>query len=363
MERIVWHRVALTGLMVLVSALAVEKSAAQFEVPLEDRVDPFMRSPRHRSAFLNDAPTGRGFPRVADFDGGVRTARFDQPPSAGGPIAPASYNRAWTSHRGIRSEIDDTWSFQWLPASLIYKTYLAGVKEPRLSGTIGSGRSNIVGSDWLLEGMLGARVGLFRYGTRQAMLAQGFQMDVEGAANLRLDVTDDQDVIATDYRAGVPLTYGWGNHQFKLAYYHVSAHVGDEYLLKRPTFPRLNFLRDVLVFGWSYYWNPELRFYAETGWAFKSEISEPWEFQFGIDWAPGCPTGIRGAPFFAFNTHLRQELSFGGNITVQAGWAWRAAMTGRLLRLGLQYYNGASNEFSFYQYHENELALGLWYDF
>lgn len=368
MRMVGWNRCVLACAMLLVGGVSAVPSAAQDDHTPQHRVDPLTRSQSHGPGFLDsgihlDGRTQRSFPGVADFDPGPRTARFDQPPPRTYSVAPASHVRPWPYDRYAQPGPDDHWSFQWLPDSLIYKSYLAGVNEPRFSGTVGTGRSNIVGGNWLLEGTLGARVGLFRYGTGHDILAQGFQMDVEGAANLRLDLTDDVDVIATDYRAGVPLTYGWGNHQFKLAYYHVSSHLGDEFLIKRPNFPRLNFLRDVFVFGWSYYINTDLRIYAETGWAYKSEISEPWEFQFGLDWAPGCPTGVHGAPFFAINGHLREELRFGGNLTAQAGWAWRADTGGRLLRFGLQYYNGASNQFSFYQYHENELALGLWYDF
>jgi hypothetical protein len=362
-QHVGWNRCALACMMMLVCALTASPGVAQFARPLEGRVDPFARSRTRGLAYTNSNARDREFSTIADYDPSIRTASFDQTTAMGSSVAPAAYVQGWPSNRRIMPAPEDTWSFQWLPDSLIYKSYLAGVKEPRLSGTIGTGRSNIVGNDWLLEGNLGARVGIFRYGTQQAMLAQGFQMDVEGAAQLRLDLSDDVDVVATDYRAGVPLSYGWGNHQFKLAYYHVSSHLGDEYLIKRPDFPRLNFVRDVFVFGWSYYLNLDLRFYAEAGWAFKTDISQPWEFQFGIDWAPGCPTGIRGAPFFAINAHVREELSFGGNITTQAGWAWRADRGGRLFRAGLQYYNGASNQYSFYQYHENELSFGLWYDF
>jgi hypothetical protein len=148
-----------------------------------------------------------------------------------------------------------------------------------------------------------------------------------------------------------------------VGYYHLSSHLGDEFLLDHPGYPRLNFARDVLVAGYAHYLSPNLRLYGEMGWAFYTDISQPWEFQFGVDYAPGYATGIRGAPFFAINGHLREELDFGGHFTVQAGWAWRADNSTHLLRTGLEYFNGASNEYSFYNLHEQQIGYGLWYDY
>jgi len=251
------------------------------------------------------------------------------------------------------------WHWQLLPNDLIYKSYLAGMKEPRLGSTITSFRND----GWLWEGTLGARVGLLRYGDQDPVFPQGFQIDAEGAASVRLDVEDDVNVRATDYRVGVPFTYGYGSQQIKFAYYHMSSHLGDEFVLQHPGFRRLNWSRDALVLGHSIHMTERLRLYAEVGWAFYSEINEPWEFQFGFDWAPHGPTGFRGAPFFAVNTHLRQEVDYGGNVSIMTGWGWVSDRDRHLLRLGVHYYNGESNQFSFFDEFEEQVGVGLWYDF
>ncbi|MHB8866766.1 MAG: DUF1207 domain-containing protein [Pirellulaceae bacterium] len=251
------------------------------------------------------------------------------------------------------------WHWQLLPNDLIYKSYLGGVKEPRSGTTM----TNIENDGWVWDGILGARLGLIRFGDHDLRLPQGFQIDVEGAANVRLDVEQDVDVRATDYRVGVPFTYGRGIQQWKFAYYHTSSHLGDEFVIRNVGYPRLNWSRDAIVLGYSIYMTETLRLYAEAGWAFHSEISEPWEFQFGVDWAPTAPTGFRGAPFFAVNGHLRQEVEFGGNVTVVTGWSWMSDRDRHLLRLGAQYYNGRSSQYSFYDAFEETLGLGMWYDF
>lgn len=251
------------------------------------------------------------------------------------------------------------WTLQGLPEGLVYKSYLAGAKEPR--------NASIFDYDsrqgWIWDITIGARVGIVRFGTEDPVRPEGFQIDVEGAAMPRLDLEQDRDLLSVDFRAGLPITYGIGPWSTKLAFYHLSAHVGDEFLIRNPGFPRLNYSRDVLVLGQSYYVTPDVRLYGEVGVATYADVSEPWEFQFGLDYSPLVETGARGSPFFAFNTALRQEVNFGGNIVVQTGWQWRPTDKGKTLRLGLQYYNGKSNQFSFYNENENKVGLGMWYDY
>jgi hypothetical protein len=260
------------------------------------------------------------------------------------------------------SPFDNPWGIVCLPEQLIYRSYLAGVKESRMGAQL----INRNDDGALMDGTLGGRFGLLRIGPHNQTEGQplGFQIDVEGAAFVRLDPDEDVDVRSADFRAGVPFTYGWGNQQIKFAYYHLSSHVGDEFLLKNPGFTRLNFARDVLVLGYSIYPTERLRLYGEAGWAFWNDVSGLWEFQFGVEYAPMRPTGIHGEPFVAINAHLRQEVDYGGGFTAQAGWAWRAdGRSGRLLRMGLHYYNGESPQFSFFDDFEQQLGFGVWYDF
>jgi hypothetical protein len=233
--------------------------------------------------------------------------------------------------------IPDVWTWQVLPEGLVYENYLAGTKESRLSFNYFKEED----LDWLVDGTV----------------------DVEGAAQLRLDPEENMDLHSADFRCGVPFTYGVGRSRWKFGYYHTSAHLGDEFLLRNPGFTRLNFSRDVLILGYAFYATPRIRLYGETGWAFYSDISEPWEFQFGIDSAPAAPTGPFGAPFWAVNGHLRQEVDFSGSITAQAGWAWRSDVCSPLLRAGFHYFNGKSNQYSFYNEHEQQLGMAVWYDF
>lgn len=243
------------------------------------------------------------------------------------------------------------------PEGFIYETYWASAAEPSLGTRIVE--SNSHGS--LIESDIGARLGLFRFGPHNR--EEGFQIDILGGAKLRQD-WDSADVLSTDYRYDVLGTWGGKRHQWKFGFYHVSSHLGDEFLIANPDFHRLNFSRDALVLGHSFYPIEPLRLYGEVGWGFNLEHSEPMELQFGFDLGPPHPTGLGGAPFAAGNVHLREEVDFGGNITLQAGWAWRGHNSqDGALRTGLYFYDGKSPQFSFFDEHERQIGWGLWYDF
>ena len=300
------------------------------------------------------APVGLHHPPGERMAGGIESELVQDP-----WVRPAQHLDS--PEMGVRSS-GETWGWQWLPDSIIYKAYLAGVKESRLAAYIMGGQSSVNDDHLLWEGVLGGRFGILRYGNRSDIMPQGFQLDVEASAQVRLDTGEEVDVQATDYRVGFPLTYGIGAWQWKTGYYHLSSHLGDEFQIKRPSFTRLNYSRDVWLLGVGYNIYPSTRVYAEAGWAFYSDVAEPWEFQFGVDFAPACPTtNLLGAPFVAVNAHLRQEVNFGGNVTFQAGRAWRTD-NGRLLRMGVHYYNGESNQFSFFDFHESFVGAAVWHD-
>ena len=249
--------------------------------------------------------------------------------------------------------------WQILPDGLMYKSYLAGNQEPRFASVWFYEKDY----GWLWDVALGGRVGMLRYGTTDPLTPQGWQLDIEGAAFPRLDLEHGRELVSTDFRFGIPLTHRRGRWQSKFGYYHLSSHLGDEYMVRNNTFNRINYFRDCLVLGVGFFPNPNLRLYAEADWAFTTGGgAKPWEFQFGIDYSPAGPTGLRGTPFFAVNGHIREANDYGGNFTAQTGWQWRG-QSGHLMRVGVHYFNGMSDQCQFFDQHEEQIAIALWYDY
>lgn len=253
------------------------------------------------------------------------------------------------------------WFWQVIPEGLIYRSYWAGVHEPRLGVQLI--RMNNGDSFW--DPTLGGRVGLLRYGDNNPFHPQGWQVDVEAAALPRLTLDDIRDLETVDFRGGVPITYGVDNWQFKFGYYHLSSHLGDEYALSHPgsLADRINYVRDSLVLGASVFPIEIMRLYGELGYAFNATGgAEPWEIQFGTELSKPGPTGNRGTPFLALNGHLRQEQDYGGDFTAEAGWLWRGNV-GQTMRIGAYYFNGMSSQYETFDKFEEQVGVGMWYDF
>jgi hypothetical protein len=283
--------------------------------------------------------------------------------SVGRPATTYGYagEPAWGGRSVVESFPSSAWYWQVLPDGLIYRSYQAGAHEPRLSIVAfheADGRS-------LWDGTLGGRVGLVRYGTGDGLYPHGWQLDVEAAAIVRLTLDEIRDFETADYRVGIPLTYGIDNWQFKFAVYHLSSHLGDEFAIANPGSldDRINYVRDAVVLGASYYPHPMWRVYSEAAYAVNVDGgAEPWEFQLGTEVSRPGPTGPHGTPFLAMNAHLREEHNFGGDITTQAGWLWRGH-EGQVVRLGVHYFNGKSSQYQTFDDSEQQIGFGMWYDF
>jgi hypothetical protein len=326
------HRLSLFLLLALMSAGAFAESPATFE--LLDSPNP----PVNYSL----PPVDQGFSKLEPLD-------LNPPPSEARP-------------RIESQSCDDAqpWTRQVMPQGIIYESYMAGQKEPRFASFWN--QNDKMG--WLWDVALGGRIGLYRWGNEDPNWPEGWQVDLAGGVFPRLNPNEfSSPLIGSDYRIGLPVTYGGEHWQFKIGYDHISAHLGDEWLLLHPGIPRINYVRDGIVAGAGYFVAPELRLYGEVGVSVVDGGAKPVEFQFGFEWAQARDTGLWGGPFVAFNTDLRQEVDFGGNISVQWGWMWRKYARGSNFRIGGQYFYGKSEEFEFFRQTESQLGWGLWCDF
>src|SRR5262249_3087745 len=147
------------------------------------------------------------------------------------------------------SHCDQPWGWSLIPEGLIYRSYLAGPKEPRVT-SIWLKESN---TGWFQDVTLGGRGGVLRFGNYSAAPPEGLQLGIEGAGMPRLDLNENRrDLNSADFRFGIPLTYGIGRYQMKFAYYHLSSHMGDELLIRLNLGnQRINYVRDAFVWGHS----------------------------------------------------------------------------------------------------------------
>ena len=267
----------------------------------------------------------------------------------------------------ILEQQSTAWSWQLFPDGKMYPAYLAGVNEARL-GSVWNKDDHL---GWIWDITLGGQMPLLRYGNRNSVLPEGFQLDVEGFVHLRLDIEHERDLDAADFYCGAPISYAIKNWQFKTGYYHVSSHLGDERMIRlhhnNVPFPydRTNYVREAWLFGVAFRPHRDVRLYAEADFAFwLGEGTKPWHFQFGAEYSPVAPAGKWiGRPFAAIHARLVQERNYGGNLCVQGGWQWRGPQN-QLFRVGLQYFTGVSEQYEYvYERRENKIGVGIWLDF
>jgi len=260
------------------------------------------------------------------------------------------------------AQCNNCFGWQVLPQGLMYKSYIAGEKEPRMQfAQLYDTRNN----QRMWEAVLGGRVGLLRYGSFGSIKPQGFQLDVEGAVFARVLPDEYSDMLAgSDYRAGLLGTNRFHGTAVKYGYYHISSHIGDEFLLANPAFNRINYVRDSVIVGVTQDLKYSTQIYGEIAYALGvGGGAEPLEFQFGAQYLPVAKSSLRGAPYIAANFHTREEFGFQTGFNTVAGWGWQGLQTRHRLRIGLQYYNGPSLQYQFLNQVENLYGGGIYFDY
>ncbi len=247
-----------------------------------------------------------------------------------------------------------------LPDGLLWHSYLAGPQEPRMSAILcGDEKGN-----YFWDATLGGRVGFLRYGTPGAKDPHGWQWDLEGAVITRMDLLNQMDVESVDYRFGTELTWAEGPWAMKAGYFHISSHAGDEYLIRNPTFDRINYVTESLIYGISNRPIQPVRLYGEVAYALhRSGGARPFQFQTGAEWTPAPSRPKRLAPFAAANLGFFEATEFHMQTTLQVGWSYLGPQSGRRLRFGLQYGDGPSNQFEFFRRSQEYLGCGIWFDY
>lgn len=200
------------------------------------------------------------------------------------------------------------------------------------------------------------------------------QADLEGCLWAIFDpLHDSSPLINADYYVGVPITYRYGPFSGRLRVYHISSHIGDEFLINHPFFCRLNPSAEYLDLCLSYEITPQLRIYAEVGLILQRDTSFPFK-RFYLEWGAesyfpfwqffSVADSLSGAPFFAMHFRSRQDNDFRHDATYVLGYEF-AKHSGlcHKVRFFVEYHQGFSVEGQFSRCKTNYLALRATYGF
>ncbi|MGL6074931.1 MAG: DUF1207 domain-containing protein [Fimbriiglobus sp.] len=282
--------------------------------------------------------------------------------SEGLPPLPGSlednFNKEVAARRAFRTCTWNDYRISVFPTTLLWENGFADKRAPRLQ-LLGSNLDNYVNSR-TYDSSIGTTFGLARVDTPGRDLSA--QVDLFGVVHSR---HSPDDLIASDYRFGLPISFRWGDWRAKIAYEHTSTHLGDVFMRNTGRNPR-NYSKDEAVFGLMRdFW--DLRVYGQVSYAFRQTLPndpKPWRYDAGFQWVLPQLGSLTGAPYIAAHVDARGEVNYNPNVAAQVGWIWRNPFQ-RLanLRVFGEYYEGRSGFGQFAFDREKFMGIGIAADF
>ncbi len=178
------------------------------------------------------------------------------------------------------------------------------------------------------------------------------------------------ELITTDYILMIPISYAINKWSYRLRAYHISSHLGDEFMVNHKEVDRVNPSFEAIDFFTSYQATNGLRIYAGPGFVVNSDTSfnmKVFYAEYGLEWRF---MGLRyhyhrlyGAPFFAADFQNWQVNNYKIDATLQLGYEWSKLQgAGRKVRLFAEYHNGYS-EGQFFKWRSEYIAARLSWGF
>jgi hypothetical protein len=260
----------------------------------------------------------------------------------------------------------EKWHGIWLPQSTtLFPTQIANPRQPCFS--CGLRIHDKVGGPLASDVVIGAQFPIYRWANFKG---GDLQLELEGAAFTIFNLRDQSfPMINADYYAGIPLTFAKGPMAYRLRLYHISSHVGDEYLCEHRHFHRKNKSFEALDFSADYQLNSHLRLYGILGSVILSDSEmrmKPFYVEYGFE-ARGLRTDFKqlfGQPFLAVHMQNWQDVNFALDTTYALGYEWgKINGIGRKVRMFFEYHQGFSTEGQFSRRRTNYLGVRVTYGF
>lgn len=182
-------------------------------------------------------------------------------------------------------------------------------------------------------------------------------------------------LVNSDYYVAIPLSYAVNQWAFRFRLYHISSHLGDEFIILQqqlnPNFCRLNPSFEAVDFYASYYCGSFLRLYIGAGYRFDSNESyflKPGYMEWGLELRAYGRKCLRDRlilqPYFAIDflssQHHDWDLDQNYVLGIECS---KLARVGRKVRLYGLYHKGRALEGQFDFLHTDYLSINLSYGY
>ena len=259
------------------------------------------------------------------------------------------------AHRGERFPKDD-----------VFRPLTADPKEPRFLATYQRVRFRDA-HDSINAGFVGFGENFGIWGKRQEKGCDGWQIGVLGAVFSQFNLDGPStDLINSDFLLGFPLTWRSGILSGRVRAFHQSSHLGDEFILNRPGFQRINLsfeeidtllsvdLRRLRLYGGGGYIvhrEPELK-RGKAQWGLELRSSK------GVAFITGTPILIAAADFKSF-----EQQGWNVNSNVVGGLEWYAPRATRRFRIFVNWYYGYNPYGQFLTQKIQTIGAGFYFGF
>ena len=237
---------------------------------------------------------------------------------------------------------------------LLYDPYIAAPRQSRtsvkLQMPVGRGRHPA------FEATLGFDRSLVRWLSEDDP-DRATEVQMEAAVFSRFDIHNQYDQDSSDYRFGFPVVFRDGDLAWKIHLYHLTSHLGDEFMVRTGRKP-IHYHLEELAGGVSWDATEGSRLYGEAGTAvYAGPHTGNGRVQAGYEWVgkKWC-SGL--APFFAVDLQARNDQSWNPGKDVAVGLAY-----GRSALLSLDFYHGRDMQTQFKDEQVRYLSLGITFDF
>lgn len=181
------------------------------------------------------------------------------------------------------------------------------------------------------------------------------------------------ELVNADYYLGIPLDYAFDRWSFRLRLYHISSHLGDEFIVNHTEYvkKRVNPSFEALDFYGSYQATKYLRLYLGPTVILHSDETFPMKWlsiQYGAEfrfWERKLDYHrLYGTPFVAIHVDNWQVRHFEFDFTVKFGYEFsKLAGIGRKMRLYADYHHGFSPDGQFFKKRTDYGEVGLSWGF
>jgi len=258
----------------------------------------------------------------------------------------------------------------WLPQStVLYPTQVANPHQVSFSG--GVRLHDAVAGQTCTPVSFGDQFPLYRWSNVDILKHKGdLQLEIEGAVFAIFNqTTPSSPLINADYYVGIPVSFAYGRWAHRARLYHISSHLGDEYLGCKHHKKRLNKSFEAIDYSFAYNITKQIRLYGVLGVIAHSDSEmhlKPLYAEYGMEVRAGRREWkqLYGTPYMAMHFENWQDNRWKIDANFALGYEWgKINGMGKKIRFSLEYHSGYSSDGQFSRIRDDYVQARLSYGF